>query len=568
MVTEPGVPEGFAEIWVDEMLRNCANLRLVAATSKRVSALFPMPRSLSVRLFAAVLLACPVATVLDVPTAQAQLQITGFHQAVAETASRDEVLAEFYRERGFEGIWTGSDPAVINRRNALLFALSEAHAHGLPSGRYDVEGLIARLHAAETTLEQGEMEVELSRIFLAYARDVNSGILDPGQVVSAIKREVPVIDRRDLLEGFLGARSPQGYLRALAPQSPEYTRLMRRQLELRALMADGGWGPTVTGGALRPGDSGDRVIALRNRLMAMGYLGRSVTLTYDAEITAAVERLQAAHGLTIDGVAGGATLDAINASIEDRLQSVLVAMERERWMNIDRGDRHIWVNLTDFHATIVDFDRVTFSTRAVIGATFDGRETPEFSDEMTHMVINPSWYVPPSIIVGEYGGRVPAGFQAIGSSGPVNVSNVIVNGRVRYGLRQLPGPRNALGQVKFMFPNQYNIYLHDTPAQNLFTREVRAFSHGCIRLDDPIDFAYELLSVQEEDPVEFFDSIHRTRAERRVNLEAPVPVHLVYRTAFTTVSGELQFRNDIYGRDALVWQALEDAGVEIGAVQG
>jgi murein L,D-transpeptidase YcbB/YkuD len=184
------------------------------------------------------------------------------------------------------------------------------------------------------------------------------------------------------------------------------------------------------------------------------------------------------------------------------------------------------------------------------------------------MVINPSWYVPRSIIVGEYNGRVPPGFQAIGSSGPVNVSNVIVNGRVRYGLRQLPGPRNALGSVKFMFPNQYNIYLHDTPAQNLFSREVRAFSHGCIRLDDPHDFAYELLSPQEGDPVDFFQSILRTGAERRVNLEEPVPVHLVYRTAFTSVTGELQFRNDIYGRDARIWSALAQAGVAIGGVQG
>ena len=530
--------------------------------------MFPLIRLLPLRFCAALACAVPAAAIVSVPAAQAQLQITGFHQAVAETAARDEVLAQFYRERGFDGIWTGSDPEAINRRNALLFALSEAHAHGLPAARYDVEGLVARLHAATTTLDQGAMEVELSRIFLKYARDVNTGILAPREVVPAIKREVPLIDRRKLLDGFIAARSPQAYLRELAPQSPEYTRLMRRHLEMRAQLVAGGWGPAVPGGALGPGESGDRVITLRNRLMAMGYLGRSVTRTYDAEITAAVERFQAAHGLTVDGIADSGTLDAINTPVNERLQSVLVAMERERWMNIDRGDRHIWVNLTDFHADIVDFDRVTFTTRSVIGATSRDRETPEFSDVMSHMVINPSWYVPRSIIVGTYSGRVPAGFQALGSSGPVNVSNVIVNGQVRYGLRQLPGPRNALGSVKFMFPNQYNIYLHDTPAQDLFAREVRAFSHGCIRLDDPHEFAYELLKMQESDPETFFNSVLRTGAERRVNLETPVPVHLVYRTAFTSVTGELQFRNDIYGRDALIWSALEEAGVEIGGVQG
>ena len=524
--------------------------------------------SFALRVAAALVLTVPFG-LASVPHARAQAALTGFHQAVAETAARDEDLAAFYRARQFEGIWTGDAPEVVNRRNALLFALSEAHAHGLPADRFDVDALVAALHAADNPFEQGQMEVELSRLFLEYARDVNTGILTPRRVVSAIKREVPLIDRLDLLNGFVEARSAQGYLRGLAPDSPEYTRLMRRYLDMRQMLAEGGWGPAVTGGALGPGDTGENVVALRNRLMAMGYLGRSVTRTYNADLTAAVERFQEAHGLTVDGVAGGATLDAINVPMVRRMQSVLVAMERERWMNIDRGDRHIWVNLTDFHATIVDFDRVTFSTRAVIGATTNSRETPEFSDVMSHMVINPSWYVPRSIIVGEYGGRVPSGFQAISASGrPANVSNVIVNGQVRYGLRQLPGPRNALGRVKFMFPNQYNIYLHDTPEQNLFTREVRAFSHGCIRLDDPFEFAYELLTPQTDDPVDFFHSILNTGAERRVNLETEVPVHLVYRTAFTNVSGELQFRNDIYGRDARIWNALEAAGVEIAGVQG
>lgn len=497
---------------------------------------------------------------------QAQISFTGFHQSVAESAARDDGLATFYRDRGFEGLWSGSTPDARNRRNALISALTDVEAHGIPAARYDVEGLIASLHAADNAAEQGRMDVELSRLLLRYAHDVNTGILTPRDVVSAIKREVPVLDSAQILADFMAALSPAGYLRSLAPQAPEYTRLMRRQLELRALLATGGWGPSVPGGALAPGATGDAVVALRNRLVAMGYMDRSVTRTYDSSIQSAIERFQAAHGMTVDGVAGGATITAINVPVQTRLESILVAMERERWMNIERGDRHIWVNLTDFHANVVDFDRVTFSTRSVIGALGASRETPEFSDVMEYMVINPSWYVPRSIIVNEYNGRVPAGFQAMGNSGPVNVSNVIVNGQVRYGLRQPPGPRNALGQVKFIFPNQYNIYLHDTPSQSLFTREVRAFSHGCIRLDDPKEFAYHLLAAQESDPIGFFEGILRTRAERRVELETQLPVHLVYRTAFTSVTGELQFRNDIYGRDARIWDALAREGLVIGGV--
>ncbi|SMY07513.1 L,D-transpeptidase family protein [Flavimaricola marinus] len=512
------------------------------------------------------------------PLAQSQFSITGFHQSVAESAARDDGLAAFYRERGFEGVWTGSTPEAQNRRNALISALTEVEAHGIPASRYDVDGLIADLRAADNAAEQGRMDVELSRILLRYAHDVNTGILNPRQVVSAIKREVPVLDSAQILADFMAAPSPSGYLRGLAPQAPEYTRLMRRQLELRALLATGGWGPTVPGGALGPGDSGDRVVALRNRLVAMGYMGRSVTQSYDEAITAAVERFQAAHGMTVDGVAGAATLTAINEPVETRLQSVLVAMERERWMNIERGDRHVWVNLTDFHANIVDFDRVTFQTRSVIGALGSDRETPEFSDEMTHMVINPSWYVPRSIIVNEYLPSLRANsgavshLQVIDSRGRVVSRNTNFSrfsaSSFPYSMRQPPGPRNALGQVKFMFPNQYNIYLHDTPSQNLFTREVRAFSHGCIRLDDPKDFAYHLLAAQESDPVGYFEGILRTGAERRVNLETPIPVHLVYRTAFTSVTGELQFRNDIYGRDARIWQALAREGLVIEAVRG
>jgi murein L,D-transpeptidase YcbB/YkuD len=353
---------------------------------------------------------------------------------------------------------------------------------------------------------------------------------------------------------------------------------MRQKLALEEMILTGGWGPAVTAGSLAPGAEGAQVVALRNRLMNMGYLDRSVTRSYDDAMVQAVQAFQLAHGTTADGVAGAATLSAINVSAVSRLEQVLVAMERERWMNIERGDRHVWVNLTDFHATVVDFDRATFSTRSVIGALGSDRETPEFSDVMTHMVINPSWNVPRSITVNEY---LPALRSNSGAHGHLQILDS--RGRVvsrnqdfsrftassfPFSMRQPPSTRNALGQVKFMFPNQYNIYLHDTPAQSLFAREVRAFSHGCIRLDDPFDFAYHLLAVQESDPVGFFHSALNTRQERQVNLDTPVPVHLVYRTAFTNVEGQLQFRNDIYGRDARIWRALSAAGVEIGGVQG
>jgi murein L,D-transpeptidase YcbB/YkuD len=198
---------------------------------------------------------------------------------------------------------------------------------------------------------------------------------------------------------------------------------------------------------------------------------------------------------------------------------------------------------------------------------------------MEFMVINPSWYVPRSIVTKEYLPKLKANPNAVGhieitdrngrrvNRGAVNFSQYSAR-TFPFAMRQPPSKRNALGLVKFMFPNPYNIYLHDTPAKNLFSREVRAYSHGCIRLADPFDFAYALLSKQTNDPKGFFQSKLATGAEQRVNLKDPLPVHIIYRTAFTTVKGHTQYRRDIYGRDGRIWDALSKAGVVLRAVQG
>ncbi len=507
-----------------------------------------------------------------------QAQVTAFRQAVAEAAARDDDLAAFYRGRDFQAIWAGDSDIVRARRNALLTAFSHAADHGLPVDRYDPAALIARLRAATTPAEQGATEVELSRLFLQYARDIQTGILVPSRVDPGIVREVPYRPRLDTINGFITA-NPAEFIRALPPTNPEYSRLMAEKLRLERLIVQGGWGPAVSSRSLQPGDSGPAVIEMRNLLIAMGVMDRSVAGTYDATLQAAVTRFQAMHGLEQDGVAGEATIAEMNVPLETRLQSIIVAMERERWLNMPRGDRHIWVNLTDFTAAIVDHDRVTFSTRSVVGSNQSDRRTPEFSDMMEFMVVNPSWYVPRSIVTKEY---LPMLQRNGGAAGHLQITDR--NGRavnrsaINFGaynasnfpfaMRQAPGSGNALGQVKFMFPNPYNIYLHDTPSRSLFANPVRAYSHGCIRLNDPKDFAYALLTRQTDDPEGLFESHLRTGAESRITLDQPVPVHIDYRTAFTNVDGSLQFRRDVYGRDAEIWDALAREGVAVRAVQG
>ena len=508
--------------------------------------------------------------------ASVQAQVTAFRQAVAETAARDDDVAAFYRSRNFEGIWSGD--SAMGHRNALLSALENAGHHGLPTNRYDVASLIAQMQSARTPAELGEIEVLLTKTFLQYARDVQSGVLRPKSVDPMIVREVTYTPRVDLLTEFRSS-NPTTFLRSLPPSTPEYTRLVAAKLRLETQQATGGWGPVVNAEKLEAGATGTEVIALRNRLVAMGYLERSVTATYDAQIVEAVRAFQRSHGLQEDGTAGPSTIAEINRPISERLQSIVVAMERERWFSQDKGDRHVWVNLTDFSAKVVDFGQVTFSTRSVIGAVDPDRETPEFSDIMEYMVINPSWYVPRSIVTKEYLPQMQRNRGAAGhllitdrNGRTVNRANIDFNRynarNFPFSMRQPPSSRNALGLVKFMFPNQYNIYLHDTPAKSLFGREVRAYSHGCIRLNDPFDFAYALLAKQSDNPEELFQSRLRTGNESRVTLDEAVPVHLVYRTAFTTNTGDVEFRRDIYGRDRKIWNALTREGVVVPGVQG
>jgi len=509
--------------------------------------------------------------------APAQAQVTAYRQAVAEAASRDDAIAEFYRSNDYRPIWTGADDAGMARRQALLDAVAAASDHGLPAQRYDPHALRAMMQAARTPRDLGALEVELSRVFVQFATDIQTGILTPKKVDADIVRKVPLRDRTAYLTNFTQS-TPAGFFRKLPPQSPEYARLMREKMRLETILAAGGWGAQVPGTTLRPGENGDGVVRLRNRLMRMGYLTRSATAQYDAKMQAAVQQFQLDHGLDADGVAGPSTVRQVNIEAQERLQSVIVAMERERWINQPLGQRHILVNITDFSARIMDDNKVTFQTRSVVGKNDPARRTPEFSDVMDHMVINPSWFVPRSIATGEYLPLLQRNRNAVSymeitdrNGRRVNRANVnFANYTARtfpFSMRQPPSSRNALGLVKFMFPNKYNIYLHDTPAKNLFSHETRDYSHGCIRLADPFDFAYTLLARQSDDPVGFFQSHLRSGAESRVNLTDPVQVHIIYRTAFTVAKGKTNYRADVYGRDANIWRALAREGVALRAGQ-
>ena len=513
--------------------------------------------------------------------AEAQLaafsQTSVYAQALATSAATDDALSDFYRARNYQPLWTGPQDAA--RRELLLNALDTAALHGLPTVRYDSAALRDGFRAALTEGDRGRLELAMSQAYLAFAHDLSSGVLVPSTIDPTILRDTTPPSPALLLARASGAGFAR-YLRDLPPASPQYARMIKEKLLLEAQIAAGGFGPPVPAEALQPGDTGTAVVALRDRLMALGYLGRSATRTYDRAVQSAVQRFQMDNGLTPDGSAGPGTITAVNSEPQDRLESVIVAMERLRWIgDIDLGARHIWVNQPDFTAQIVDNGLVTFQTRAVIGREELDRRTPEFSDVMEFMVINPSWSVPRSITTKEYLPMLRANpnavshLQVIDSAGRI-VPRGAVNfaaysdGNFPFALRQPPSDGNALGIVKFMFPNANNIYLHDTPSKSLFDEEIRAFSHGCIRLADPRDFAYALLARQTDDPKAVFQDLLETGRESRLDLVTPVPVHLVYFTAWPNAKGQMTYRRDIYGRDAEIYQALENAGMVLAQVQG
>ncbi|WP_299636805.1 L,D-transpeptidase family protein [uncultured Ruegeria sp.] len=523
------------------------------------------------------LAACFAATASVANTTSESAPNMAFQMAIAEHTPQASQIAEFYRTNGFSPMWVGETNEHMQRRAALIQALSNAHLHGLPQADATVSSLLQKMEGARSTRDLGAVEAELSRVFVEFADAFYSGVVRPGSVDDGLVRSVDRLSAAEHLNGL--NTHGTAYIAQLAPQTHQYRALMKQKLTLQTLIDQGGWGAAVPVSKLEYGDTGPNVVKLRNRLVSMGYMKPSASPSFDAALLEGVRAFQTAHGLEPDGVAGNGTITEVNRPASDRLKALYVALERERWLPRDRGARHILVNQTDFSAKIVDDGQVTFETRAVIGKNTHDRRSPEFSDVMEHMVINPSWYVPRSIITKEYLPKLKANPNAVGhiqitdrrgrqvNRGAVDFNQFTARS-FPFAMRQPPSKSNALGLVKFMFPNKHNIYLHDTPQKSLFSREVRAFSHGCIRLAQPFEFAYALLAKQEEDPKAFFHRVLNTGKETKVDLEQKVPVHLIYRTAYVGPKGDVQYRRDVYGRDSKIWKALQKAGVALPDVQG
>jgi len=472
----------------------------------------------------------------------------------------------YYHLRSFTPIWV-RDSGPKTKGRELLAVLQNAGADGLDPNDYDVSRL-AELMGQSDLRSLALLDLGLTRAFLDYGRDLSAGRVAPGSVNKEIHLNPEALDAGTLIHGAEAADNIGPYAISLAPQTGEYARLAVMLAEFREIAEAGGW-PTVSDGeTLKPGMDDPRVVELRRYLAAVGdYEGDpdNPSTLYDEALQEAVDRFQMRHGIDVDGAVGPATLAEINTPVEERIATMELNLERRRWMEDDLGERYVFVNLADQFLKVVDNGKTIHTARTVVGKPY--HRTPVFTEIMKYVVINPDWTIPNSIARNEY---LPELRKSPGSLAQKNIHIYAGNGRIdpysvdwnavqpskfRYTLRQDPGPGNALGVIKFMFPNPYSVYIHDTPSKSLFSRSQRTFSHGCMRVENPVDLGGVILGTQGW-TTEKIDNVVKSGRKTVVNLETPIPVHVTYLTAWVNKDGTVHFRNDVYGRDKRLAEGL------------
>lgn len=493
-------------------------------------------------------------------------------------------LSAFYLQRDYRPAWTTPGGIVGPQVDSLLAVLREAPTHGLGGTGYHAAGsrtLLHRIRGASDVPaadDLAELEILLTDAFLVYGSHLLLGRVNPERVQAewiANRRKADVVG---VLEEGLMAGDLRGALERLAPTRPEYRRLREALAQLEGVRAQHRWDAVDEGGTLREGDAGVRVAQVRRRLLAStdaaerrlaaapDALGESFT----PALTDAVRSFQHRHGLEVDGLVGIRTVAAMNVPVETRIEQVVANLERWRWLSHDLGSRHIRVNIAAFETEVWDTGAVVMRLRSIVGRQY--RMTPSFSASMTYLVLAPYWNVPPNIaaedklpeIVRDVGYLERMKFALLDAEtgepvDPRSVEWAALTGEEfnrRYHLRQDPGPLNALGEVKFMFPNPHSVYLHDTPDRELFQQTQRDFSSGCIRVEHAMDLAAYLVGSDPQWTPEALRAAVEAGVERTLVLGEPVPVHLLYMTVFVDPEGHVHFRPDLYGRDAVVLGAL------------
>jgi len=498
------------------------------------------------------------------------------------TAMTDPVRALYDEE--YAPLWIDATGAPTESARHALDALRNAARDGLPESRYDVVAMdslagLLRPIAARDAAVAGRFDALLSRGLLRYIRDLHVGRIDPRQL--GLKLDLPA-DQHVFPELIRTALAQARIPELVAEQRPPfalYRRLQDALAHYRALAASSRLDqlPALSA-AVEPGATWQGLPALRQRLRLFGDLpadapGPADSMRHEGALIDAVRAFQQRHGLSDDGVIGRMTLAALNVPLEQRIRQIELSLERLRWLPDLSGERLIVVNIPTFHLwawdAIAAESTPALDMAVIVGSALDTR-TPVFAEELDYVIFRPYWNVPRSITRNELLPQIrrdPAYLQRndmeiVQGQGddaqpmapsPENL-DLLASGQLR--LRQRPGPRNSLGLVKFMFPNDENVYLHDTPADALFSRARRDFSHGCVRVADPVALAeFALQDVPGWDRERIVQAMN-AGSSRRVDLPRPITVLLFYTTAIVTPDGTVHFAADIYGHDTRLIEAL------------
>jgi murein L,D-transpeptidase YcbB/YkuD len=524
-------------------------------------------------------------SVNDVPIAEVESSIK--RRLAAERPSHIDGdqwghVRRLYRLYGGSPLWLRGNGLHPKRTKTLTNALLNAEKDGMRMDVYPIGELASALAAIkngdEPTADQlAQADVLLTSAYAALGEDLLTGQIDPRSVSQSwyIDPEEENVDSAlvrtlrfdDLAKGIATMR----------PQEDDYAGLMKALDVFRDVVARGGWPRVPAGKSLKIGDTDNpaRIAALRNRLAAEGVpvapstsnttsrprsrtsATRSSVGLFDRGLAAALAEFQMHHGIVVDSALGTETLDALNVGADYRLAQVAANLERLRWLPRLLGNRYIFVNVPAFRLEAYDNGRKALEMKVIVGSEYEGRRTPVFSDMMEYVIFRPYWNVPPKIAANEIFPKMSSGYLAAN-----DYELYTENGETR--VRQRPGDKNALGFVKFMFPNDFNIYLHDTPQDKLFEKDVRAFSHGCIRLEKPAELAQFVLGW---DAAKVEEQMHNGPDDHRVTLPRKIPVYIAYSTAYLR-DGKLYFGNDLYNRDdRLVQQVFKGAMPSAETVQ-
>lgn len=494
-----------------------------------------------------------------------------FYEIDNEYLLSGKVLPLFYVNRNYVPAWINHD-TLGNNGYILINYIRLVGRHGLQPNDYHldlIEKYVEKTYSCPLvdTVDMMKLDVLLSDAFMLLGSHLYYGKVDPAKEGWKVQCKEPEL-RLDLkLEEALAANDPAMSLDMLAPRYRSYW-MMKDELVFFLGLNEQLWPSIQSVLAIKPGESNLLIPKIREKLIKLRYqLSDSISITFDVELENQLKKFQHDWGLNTDGVIGKATLEGLNSVPGNLINQLKVNMERFRWLPLQVTEKYIIVNIANFELDMIEGIDTLISMRVIVGKEL--RETPVFNGRISYIVFSPSWTVPPTILQEDLIPELLKGPEYIerknmkllrNDGSELAYSDIdwskISKDHFPYIVRQNPGAGNALGRVKFMFPNAYNVYIHDTPSRGSFARDDRAMSSGCVRIEKPYDLALLLLSdAPEWSPTLIRDAMKQDK-EQTVRLKIPVDVMLIYLTAWTDGKDHIQFRKDVYQRDGMVLAGL------------